>query len=300
MTAAEFEEKQYECAFNVELGASGPVFASGQVLEKLTGYDAVADPGSSHVLWRILAIPRPPGIRLVPDHWSPAARRMQPGHGKLPEHPVSFIVQFKRPEYLQGSGASQYRLWNQPYYRFTRLQHQHTQLRRLESQLDGIATVRYASPAFHRLAELERAQMEGSVVSSTGFVSPARLGRHAVWTYIRPGTVGRANPDGEELLFASFEALFTPTPPTDGAELVRRDGLREHLAALARACGSAPASGRLAVEGWVRGVNEAAEVPGEMLETLQNYASVQSFMARLGATWWIVDGDVLVPARPAA
>lgn len=76
VTAAEFEEKQYECAFNVELGASGPVFASGQVLEKLTGYDTVADPGSSHVLWRILAIPRPPGIRLVPDHWSPAVRRM--------------------------------------------------------------------------------------------------------------------------------------------------------------------------------------------------------------------------------
>lgn len=37
MVFAEFEEKQHETAFNIELGASGPVFASGQVFGEVHG-----------------------------------------------------------------------------------------------------------------------------------------------------------------------------------------------------------------------------------------------------------------------
>jgi len=295
MAVAEFEEKQYECAFNVELGASGPVFASGQVLEKLTGYDASAAPTADHALWKILTIPRPPGIRLVPDHWSPAARSMRPDAAKLPLHPVSFIAQFKRPEYLQGSTAAQYRLWNQPYYRFTRTQHQHLQLRRLEAQLAGDATIMYASPAFHRMAELEQAQLRGAVVASTGFVSPSRLGRHKIWTYVRPGTVGRGNPDGEEISFASFEALFAPAPQAERGGLANRSGLREHLASIADACREVAGARSRLVDAWIRDVVEATGAPRETLEAVRDYALVQSLVLGLGASWWLVDGDSMTP-----
>lgn len=298
MAIAEFEEKQYECAFNIELGATGPVFASGQVLEELTGYDASAAPSPNHVLWRILAIPRPPGIRLVPDHWSPAARHLRPEAGKLPKHPVSFIAQFKRPEHLQGSNAAQYKFWNQPYFRFARTTHQNRILRRLENQLVGVATVRYASPAFYRMVELEHAQLNGNVVASTGFVSPTRLGRHKVWTYIGPGTVGRGNPDGEEISFDAFEALFTQQQPTGSGELENRNGLREHLAVLAAACRVVAGIQSRAVDLWIADVGQAADAPSETLEAVRDYALVQSLVMILRASWWLVDGDLLAPAVP--
>lgn len=44
MAIAQFEETQYECAFNNEPYAGGPVFPSGQVLESVTGYDSSAAP----------------------------------------------------------------------------------------------------------------------------------------------------------------------------------------------------------------------------------------------------------------
>ena len=49
MVAATFEEKTYETAYNIELaagrGGNLRIFSPGQVLEKLTGFDAAADPG---------------------------------------------------------------------------------------------------------------------------------------------------------------------------------------------------------------------------------------------------------------
>jgi hypothetical protein len=299
MVTAEFEEKQYECAFNNELYLGGPVFPSGQVLESITGYDSSADPNPHHVLWRILSTPRPKAIRLVPAHWAPASSSTGLPATKLPQHPVSFIVQFKRPEYLQGSGAAQYHFWNQPYFRFSRSKAQHSALRGLEKRLIGSAVIRYASPAFHRYAELERAQMRMKVVESTGFVSPARLGRHVTWTYISPGTVGRGNPDGEQLAFEIFDALFPETRLEVRRELATTSGgLAEHLALLAGACREISASRSLRVDAWIAAVGQAADVSTEVLDRLRDYATVQSFAAALGCTWWLLDAEQRTPVAP--
>ncbi len=68
MAWAEFEEREYESAALVELddGALGPVWTPGQVLEKILGFDLVAQPDDAHPLWAVLRAPRPPGLRLVP------------------------------------------------------------------------------------------------------------------------------------------------------------------------------------------------------------------------------------------
>lgn len=291
---AEFEEKQYECAFNLELGLDGSVFASGQVLEKFTGYDVVASPADGSALWRILGVPRPPGVRLVPDHWSPVEPSLRPDGSKLPSHPISLIVQFKRPEYLQGSAAAQYRLWNQPYYRFTRTAHQHLQLRRLEGHLADHATITYASPAFHRMADLENAQMRRSVVSLSGFVSPTRLGAHKVWTYIRPGLVGRGNPDGEEMRFRLFEELFEPAQRAGNEISVARNDLRQHVRVLAEACRSVSRATSRTVDSWIGDVRQSADLPDLVVEAVRDYATVQSVVVRLDATWWLLDSDELM------
>lgn len=76
MPRAEFEEKEYEMAFNIELAAGGgAVFSSGQVLEKIVGYDAAGAPDRDHAVWQILSVPRPKGLRLVQTHWRPGDMR---------------------------------------------------------------------------------------------------------------------------------------------------------------------------------------------------------------------------------
>src|SRR5690554_6729805 len=102
MPRAEFEEKQYETAANIELarGLRHPaVFSSGQVLEEILGYDTVAAPSASHVIWRVLGVPRPKGVRLVPSFWLP--HPSLPAE-RLPLSPVSLVLQFKRPDHLRG------------------------------------------------------------------------------------------------------------------------------------------------------------------------------------------------------
>jgi hypothetical protein len=72
VSRAEFEEKEYEVAFTIELASGGGlVFGSGQVLEKIVGYDAAAHPDRDHLIWALLNVPRPRGLRLVQPMWSP-------------------------------------------------------------------------------------------------------------------------------------------------------------------------------------------------------------------------------------
>lgn len=144
MPRAEFEEKEYEQAADVELaegaaGERGFVMSAGQVLERIVGYDAVAAPARQHVIWRLLELPRPPGLRLVPDLWWPAR---QPPPDRLPGTAISLILQYKRPEYLFGTRAAQWPMWHRPFFRFARTGHQHAVLLRLERRLGDRAVVR--------------------------------------------------------------------------------------------------------------------------------------------------------------
>jgi len=72
MPRAEFEEKEYEQLAGVELAERGGgngsalLFPAGQVLEHVLGYDTAPDPVEGSVVWRVLQVPRPPGVRLVP------------------------------------------------------------------------------------------------------------------------------------------------------------------------------------------------------------------------------------------
>jgi hypothetical protein len=206
MVWAEFEEKVYELAVGVELAARGDaVFSSGQVLEHVLGYDAAAAPDPEHVIWRLLDIPRPAGLRLLSGLWEPESR---PAPADLPTHPVSVLLQYKRPERLRGARAAQWNLWHRPYFRFTRLDRQHAVLRSLERSLGDSAIVRYAAPAFWRRGDLEVAHLRREVLDRSGLVSPEAIGGHRVWTYVRPGTEGIPNPRGKARMFETFAGLF--------------------------------------------------------------------------------------------
>jgi len=137
--------------------------------------------------------------------WHPVRR---PIPTQLPLHPVSLILQYKRPEFLQGGRAAQWQLWHRPYFRFRRTADQHSVLTRVENRLQGEVVVRYSAPAFWRRTELDAAQYTRQVLALSGFVSPIDLGRHQVWTYVQAGTNGRANPAGPEQEFATLAQLL--------------------------------------------------------------------------------------------
>jgi hypothetical protein len=264
MALAEFEEKEYEQAAVVEL-ADGPaasrglVLAAGQVLERIVGYDVVADPARRNVIWQLLELPRPRGLRLVPDLWSPGP---QPPIDRIPLAPVSLILQFKRPEFMRGNRAAQWTLWHEPYFRFARTGHQHAILLRLERRLGDEALVRYAAPAFWRRGELEAAHIRREVLANSGFASPREFGRHRVWSYLGPGIDGRGNPTGQRKPFSTFDGLMSQVweRPRQSTDLVRTNSLDEHLLLLGEVAVERQPALRAALSQWAT-LLSAADLP---------------------------------------
>lgn len=296
MGVAGFEEKTYEVAYCIELavgvGGQPQVYSPGQVLEKLLGFDAAGNPDPHHVLWAVLALPRPQGVQLVPPLWG-ASKAVQPPIVALPSYPISVFLQFKRPEYLQGPAAKQWKMWNHPYYRFKRSKEQQQVLGRLERRLGVQAVVRYAAPAFHTLGELEAAQLAGTVITNSGHVPPALLQRHLWWTYDAPGHVGRPNPDGEPSVFERFDAVLGEalSLSASGRELQTYQaaplaGLRDHLRSTAAACRDREPQLRRDVDSWARQLG-TLDLDSRTAESLRDFASVQSLMARTNGAWWL-------------
>jgi hypothetical protein len=288
VATAEFTEREYELQFNLELasGLMGTVWTSGQVLEAIVGYDAVANPLQHHIIWRILQVPRPSSIHLAPHHWLGSPKPSAPD---LPSQPISLVLQYKRPEYLRGPPARQWGHWRQPYFRFTRARTQHSTLRRLQRGLAAAAVVRYAAPAFWTRAELETNAMARSVIENSGFVGPDSLGRHHVWTYRAPGIEGFGNPRGRRIQFASLEELRgLLAQQIESVDLVATtgEGLLAHLAE------AGTVSRRR--EPWLRadlqvfeGNLAAAEIQltRASLSAIVNLASITSLTARIAASW---------------
>lgn len=301
MAIAEFPEKTFEAVYYGELargrGSNARLFSPSQVFENLVGFDAAVDPRPSHLVWEVLNLPRPRGVTLLPSHWA-GSPLGEPRSAPLPSNPVSLILQYKRPEYLYGARAGQWKLWGTPYYRFKRDDSQHAVLKRLELGVADQAVVRYASPAFHTLAEFELAQAGSTVIRQTGHVAPSALGSHHVWTYREPGTNGRGNSDGPWRLFQSFEGLFDyldPEPPEQTTtEVAVFEGLEQHLSSLGQVARDREPLLRRAVEQWRRGLAETA-FPLARQQALVDYVTVQSLLSRVGAGWLIADGNEVRP-----
>lgn len=297
MLVAEFEEREYEIAATVELAAgSAPVMSPGQVAEKVLGYDSVSAPTASNPIWEVLRVPRPAGLRLVPAYWPVDSR---PPPGQLPSTIVSLILQFKRPTYLQGPRAAQWRYWRRPYYRFERTAHQHRVLSRLERRLGERAVVRYAAPAFWQRGELERAHLQRTVLSRSGFVSPVALGTHRIWTYTREGVDGRANRSGKRLPFTTFDdvlgAIYSTTTTTTAASsqavVVAGDQLAQHLDLLGATARDREPQLRRWVTEWTNNLRaHPMNLEEPQVRQLGDIASIVTIAAMIGAGWCIALG----------
>jgi hypothetical protein len=288
---AEFWEKEFETAFTIELAdRGGYVLSSSQVIERIVGYDAAAHPHATNVIWQILNVPRPRGLRLVEPHWRPG--RLPVG-AHLPSKPVSLILQYKRPEYLYGVRAKQWSLWHAPYYRFTRSRTQHRILRRLEKRLGSDALVRYVAPAFWTRADYEYRHIVRQVIAGSGFVSPQQLGAHWVWTYQQPGNDGLPNPRGTPTRFESFSDLaahFYELTETSQA-LVRfedPDLLRAHVERMGEAARYRNPTIKQKTVRWLAAAR-ATDIPvsDETLEQIADVAAFTTLTAQINASWHV-------------
>jgi hypothetical protein len=309
VTWADFEEKEYELAASIELAESpgpgrGVVLSPGQVLEEIVGYDAATHPTEDHVIWRLLRLPRPAGVRLVPTMWQPKSR---PPADRLPGSLISFIVQYKRPEYLVGYAAAQWRMWRRPYFRFSQQYEQQKVLARLERTLGDDAIVRYASPAFWQVRQLEAAHLNRTVLAQTGFVAPSALTGHKVWTYVRPGLDGKANPNGSEQPFPSFWDLWGQAfePTTTGTDLLRVRTLESTLTRAGEVAVDRQPALRRKIERWTRTLDLA--IAGERLvlspaqrQQVIGLAAMVSLTSSIGATWSLISRPSIDPTETFA
>jgi hypothetical protein len=296
VTWAQFEEKEYEVGAAVELAegrAGRPVFSSGQVLEALLGYDAVAHPDAAHRIWRLLELPRPDGVVLVPGYWRPGS--VPPSHA-LPRSPVSLVLQYKRPEYLVGATAGQWRFWHRPYLRFTVNGRQQAVLARLERALGDQAAVRYACPAFWQRGQYEAALVTGRVLERSGFVRPQTMVGHRVWSYIEPGADGRANPSGRAAWLERLGdvLLGLADAPNTGQAVVVPDGLAGHLAVLGRAARERQPALRAVLARFAEQLDDSSlELTSGQAQAVLNIAAITSLAVRLGASWHVLDRAAL-------
>lgn len=263
-------------------------------MEKILAYDVAVGSTHSNALWRILRVARPRGVRLLPPHWAPGPT---PPAGRLPLHPISLILQYKRPEYMHGTRAAQWARWRTPYFRITRTNHQHRVLRQLETRLASDLVVRYVAPVFHTYADLDVARFAGRVLAESGFVSPNTLGTHRVWSYQRPGTMGYPNPRGSGAEFEGLRALFSAMREARSVDLERRmggeleqaDPFGDHLQRLADAFRYRQPALRDAVTEWAVGLLRERDLSlsAETVRALVNVVTVQSGAHQLGASWHI-------------
>lgn len=202
-TNAEFSERQYELAVNLELlgqGKRSGYSVPSQVAEAELGYDVALIPGISSI-WPILGIARQPD-------------GAEPGRGILgtrsaPRFAASLFIQYKCPEELRGANAKEAGIRRAlgverplPYFRYELEERQLSKLRTLSQQVGGDAEVCYAAAAFISLEWLHELQAMRGVVPQSNFLPLAeieaalgansgagRTGPH-VWTYGGPAHPG--------------------------------------------------------------------------------------------------------------
>ncbi len=283
MTKADFEEKQYEQAANIELGRHHTaVFAAGQVAEAVLGYDVAARQPSTSPIWSLMDVDPPPtGLMLVPNLWQRA--RVQPQSATLPGKYVSLIFQYKRPSYLNQRTAKQWHRWLAPYYRFDIAPSQQTTLEHLELAVTGRAVVRYACPAYHEYTTLQQYQMGRKVLSESTFVPPSSLTGHTAWTYQTAGTIGFANSEPENIESENFMHAW------EKVRLIAEDSkenLLQHL-------GSLVGDRSQPTQNFGDDPTSNLEFFGEDREARrQGFLDLVTFaerVGRIGATWFVAD-----------
>ncbi|WP_106640619.1 hypothetical protein [Allosphingosinicella vermicomposti] len=197
---AEFKEKTYETYFLAEVARlTNILYSPDQTDEGELGFD-----GSFLLLlpsWRMVF----PYVRFRRwRHLTGISASEIDDFGAelnnhLPPFRLNLFAQYKRPEWMHRSNATEWASWTAPYFRYTIEAKQQGLLEKIAKAANGRAAVVYAAAAFRRNSELFRHAEAGTVVRNSNISSVEMLNGHDRFTYTGPGSYGIAHSEPENI-----------------------------------------------------------------------------------------------------
>lgn len=178
-----YEEKVFENYFNAELSNyTRMVFSPGQCLEGLLGFDFMANIHCSY-LDQIFGINQNlSGItKEVLETW--LGRCLD----NIPNITANIFLQYKKPEYLTNSNASEWCFWKEEYFRYNIYSEQQEILQKLSEAIGDKGVVLYASPAIKDVQELYDKYSDKKLIENVNFQLASKLTGHHRNTYTSAG-----------------------------------------------------------------------------------------------------------------
>jgi hypothetical protein len=285
---AEFHERQYELAANVELIAGrGDFFTPPTTAERRLGIDCALTPGDARI-WGLLGLPPPRGASVGAGTF-PTWPTVFPS-GAEPPFLASLFVQYKRPDYLTTRRAKEWRHHNRAYFRMNLTAHQHQLLLDLEQTVGTDGIVLYAAPSFWRYDDMWLNQGAGHLMASSMLVQASAIGPgHNLWTWT-PGGRGIAHSDPVETRFDTVTGVRDKlTSITRSRE---RQAPREHLQKIATAMLEAQVAQKPR-ERWEEEIGgkvwaDAAVPSAETVSELADAAIVAEGATKARVSWLII------------
>lgn len=178
-----YEEKVFENYFNSELrDYTKMVFSPGQCLEGLLGFDFMAYISCKH-LNEIFGINQ--DLSGIPK--KVLEKRLGASLDRIPNITANIFLQYKKPEYLTNSNASEWRHWEEKYFRYNIYSEQQEILKKLSETIGDKGVVLYASPAIKDVQELYDKYSDKKLIKNVNFQLASKLTGHHRNTYISAG-----------------------------------------------------------------------------------------------------------------
>jgi len=210
---AEFEEKQYEQLINIELTRGHNLLPIGQSQENFCGFDGAL--WTAHPrFWQYITFYLPRWARIELPLSQLGWPRLWPGNlpkgitieelgelcegrlnlivRKLPQIRFNVLIQYKRSEYMRSPKSREWVYWEQPYYRYKLVRWQLETLVRIAQRVGKRAIVVYAAPSFYTIRDLIIYAEQQQLVANSNFRRALDLKGHWVYTFIAPGSAGKA------------------------------------------------------------------------------------------------------------
>ncbi|GAA4052528.1 hypothetical protein [Parerythrobacter jejuensis] len=206
---AEFKEKPFETYFLAEMARITDVlFSPDQTDEGILGFDGaffVPDPHFRFLFPFTRSRRWPHFLGMTASEIGDLGGALD---ARLPPFNLNLFVQYKRPEWMRRSTATEWASWNEAYYRYTIDQKQQGLLEKVFSAAAGRAAVVYACAAFWTNRDLFALAGTNEIIANSNIASADLLTGHNRFTYTAAGGQGIAHSDPERIESASLDAIF--------------------------------------------------------------------------------------------
>lgn len=206
---AEFKEKPFENAFLAELARHTNIqFSPDQTDEGILGFDGAffLPLPKMHLVFPYVRFRRwRHFVGMTASDIDSFGAKLD---ARLPTFNLNLFVQYKRPEWLKQSNATEWPSWSHPYFRYTIEPKQQGLLEKIASTAAGRAAVLYAAAAFWKSSDLFAFGLANDIIPNSHLASAEMLTGHQRMTYAGPGSFGIAHSEPENVEGPSLETIL--------------------------------------------------------------------------------------------